>query len=137
MIGKKTLQHLGEEEEVAEESETRYRLENKDDERETPTIRVGDVVRVVKVVSRPANPLLLLEKVLKVEPATREVLLAHLWSVTDDTGGATFHLVVGKDWWKESTVAVVYPIDVQYDKMQHLYHLRTDPLDIHQIVMGP
>ena len=35
MIGKKKLQHLGKEEEAAEESKTRYRLGNEDDEGDT------------------------------------------------------------------------------------------------------
>ena len=44
---------------------------------------------MVKVASWLGNPLILLGRVLRVEPATRKVIMAHLWPVTNDKGGAT------------------------------------------------
>ena len=134
-MGKNTLHRLGEGADVGVEVEE---VGGKDDG-EAPAFGVGAIVGVVEATSTPRQPQVILGKVLRLEAATREVLLAHLKPAATEDGqgcGARFRLVVGRSTWKESYDALVYPIDVEYMRDSHSYILRTPPLDIHQAVMG-
>ena len=130
-MGKNTLHRIGEGEDVA--------VEDSDDDSEAPAFGVGAIVAVVEATSTPRQPQIILGKVLRLEPATKEALLAHLKpaATEDEQGcGASFRLVVGRSTWKESYAALVYPIDIEYIRESHSYILRTSPLQIHQVIMG-
>ena len=132
MVGKKTLYHVAEEEDVDENGDSDGSEDN-----EPPEFGVGDIVAVVEAKSTPQQPLILLGKILRMEATTREVLLAHLRPATEDEQGPTFRLVVGRSSWRESFAAIVHPIDVDYSRKTRMYTLKTDPLEIHRVVLGP
>ena len=69
LMGKNTLQRLGEGEDVV--------IQATDEEGEAPAFGVGAIVAMVEATSTPRQLRIILGKVLRLEAATREVLLAH------------------------------------------------------------
>ena len=88
----------------------------------------GDIVAMVQEGSTRQCPRILLGKVLRVNSREQEVLLAHLEAMESKK----YRLKVGQSTWTESFHSLVFPIDVEYNN--GLYHLRSSPLEIHNIV---
>ena len=83
-----------------------------------------DVVAVVEETSTHLQP-----KILRV--MKKEVLLAWL-KPTKKAAKTGYSMVVGTDTWIESTAALIYPIDVEWDGSSHMYLLHSDPVQIHK-----
>ena len=137
-IGHETLRRLGEEEEEEEEDDE----EEEDTTDTSPAFGVGDIVALVEPESTMTMPRILLAKVLRMEPKTKEVLLAHLRPVPpnaddddNDDDRPTFRLTVGRDTWTEDYAAVVYPIDVTYNRKSRTYRLNTSAEEIHSCII--
>ena len=83
-----------------------------------------DVVAVVEETSTHLQP-----KILRV--MKKEVLLAWL-KPTKKAAKTGYSMVVGTDTWIESTAALIYPIDVEWDESSRMYLLHSDPVQIHK-----
>ena len=111
---------------VDKEEEAR---EGKEDTTCTPTPILNDVVAVVEEMSTRLEPKFILGKILRV--MKKEVLLAWL-KPTKKAAKTGYSMVVGTDTWIESTAALIYPIDVEWDESSHMYLLHSDPVQIHK-----
>ena len=133
---------VGEEEEEEEEEKEEADREDRPargSKRTTCTYEKGDVIAVVERASTEKKPRILLGKVLKLDWARREVLLAWLKPVSshhgkDGVGAHFYKLVVGDNTWVESMAAVVHPIDIQPSKRPGVYRLLSSLEDIHRAV---
>ena len=102
--------------------------------RDVSSPAVGDVVGMAEDSSTDEDPVVLLGKVVRVYPDTREFLLAWLKPIRNKRAAPTFKLSVGKDTWVESFDSLVFPLDVVYDEGSAKYTLRTPFRDIHDHV---
>ena len=103
--------------------------EGKEDTTCTPTPILNDVVAVVEETSTRLEPKFMLEKILRV--MKKEILLAWL-KPTKKAAKTGYSMVVGTDTWIESTAALIYPIDVEWDESSRMYLLHSDPVQIHK-----
>jgi len=104
-----------------------------DDEDDTPSFGVGDIIAVVEEASTKERPQIILGKIIRLNSNKKEVLLAHMEPICKD-GEVFYRLVVGTDTWSESFSALVHPIDVVFNREQNMYVLHSDPVDIHRVV---
>ncbi|KAL5459782.1 hypothetical protein EMCRGX_G033155 [Ephydatia muelleri] len=96
---------------------------------------VGDIVALAEDASTREHPVILLGKVLRIYPDSREVLLAHLKQVEKSRKSRPdYKITAGRDAWVEGFDSLVFPIDIAYDTARGVYSLRTPVRDIHDHV---
>eukprot|EP00731_Ephydatia_muelleri_P038276 Em0703g1a len=96
---------------------------------------VGDIVALAEDASTREHPVILLGKVLRIYPDSREVLLAHLKQMEKSRKSrADYKITAGRDAWVEGFDSLVFPIDIAYDTARGVYSLRTPVRDIHDHV---
>ena len=96
---------------------------------------VGDIVALAEDASTREHPVILLGKVLRIYPDSREVLLAHLKQVEKSRKSRPdYKVTAGRDAWVEGFDSLVFPIDIAYDTARGVYSLRTPVRDIHDHV---
>ena len=82
----------------------------------------GDIVAVVG-----DRPEVYIGKVLRTDQRHREVLLATLHLVEANK----YRFDVAAETWRESFDALIYPVDVNYNEVTHLYTLNSSLPEIH------
>ena len=96
---------------------------------------MGDIVALAEDASTREHPVILLGKVLRIYPDSREVLLAHLKQMEKSRKSrADYKITAGRDAWVEGFDSLVFPIDIAYDTARGVYSLRTPVRDIHDHV---
>ena len=93
-------------------------------------IAVGDIVALLDSVSTSAeNASIFVGRVVKVRGD--EALLMEFRCV--NSAKRLYRPVVDSSWW-ESLNALVYPVDIVYDRKNELYELRSSPSEVFQVV---
>ena len=93
--------------------------------------KVNDICALLDPCSTAKNIDFFLAKVARFTPDESEAYLIHLDFVENSNN--LYKVKPGKVW-KESTSALVYPIDIVYNHSENAYQLRTSAEDIYQAV---
>ena len=89
----------------------------------------GEMVALVAANSTASRPEVFVARVLRLSDDRLTLWLAQFEEIEE----SKFKLTPGKTY-RESTNSVIYPVDIVYDHCNHVYHLRTSKIEIHNQV---